>query len=71
MNPLNVIRGVRSLSEKLIIVGGEDRISKQAQYNATLLMNILLRSTLCAKKMASTHKLNQEAFEWLLGKDVF
>uniref|UniRef100_A0A1I7X5I4 Long-chain-fatty-acid--CoA ligase n=1 Tax=Heterorhabditis bacteriophora TaxID=37862 RepID=A0A1I7X5I4_HETBA len=31
-------------------------------------MNILIRSTLCSKKMASTHKLNAEAFEWLLGE---
>lgn len=31
LNPLQVIEGVRGLSKKLIIVGGEDRISKQAQ----------------------------------------
>ncbi|VDK54176.1 unnamed protein product [Anisakis simplex] len=68
LNPLNVIEGVRELSKKLIIVGGEDRISKQAQYNATLLMNILLRSTLCSKRMAERHKLNMEAFEWLIGE---
>ncbi|CAI4228736.1 unnamed protein product [Auanema sp. JU1783] len=68
LNPIRVIEGVRELSSKLIIVSGEDRISKQAQYNATLLMNILIRSTLCSKKMASTYKLNSEAFEWLLGE---
>lgn len=43
LNPVKVIEGVRELSKKLVIVSGEDRISKQAQYNATLLMNILLR----------------------------
>lgn len=68
LNPIRVIEGVRELSSKLIIVSGEDRISKQAQYNATLLMNILLRSVLCSKQMASTHKLNAEAFEWILGE---
>ena len=31
-------------------------------------MNILLRSVLCSKQMAVTHKLNTEAFEWLLGE---
>lgn len=40
----------------------------KAQYNATLLMNILLRSTLCSKRMAEKHKLNMEAFEWLIGE---
>jgi len=67
-NPVRVIEGVRELSKKLVIVSGEDPLSKQAQQNATILMNILLRSTLCSKKMATQHKLNAEAFEWLLGE---
>lgn len=68
LSPVRVIEGIRELSSKLIIVSGEDRISKQAQYNATLLMNILLRSVLSSKQMAKHHKLNSEAFEWLLGE---
>lgn len=31
-------------------------------------MNILLRSTLCAKRMAEKHRLNSEGFEWLIGE---
>ncbi|ESN97134.1 hypothetical protein HELRODRAFT_184435 [Helobdella robusta] len=42
---------VRELSKKFMIVKGEDRLSKAANTNATLLMNILMRSTLCSKKM--------------------
>lgn len=68
LSPLHVISGVRELSKKLIIVSGNDEISKQAQYNATLLMNILLRSTLCTKNMCTKSKLNSEAFDWLLGE---
>lgn len=68
LSPLHVINGVRELSKKLIIVSGNDEISKQAQYNATLLMNILLRSTLCTKKLCTVKKLNTEAFDWLLGE---
>ncbi len=60
--------GVRDLSKKLVIVRGEDLISKQAQYNATLLMNILLRSTLSSKRLAEDYRLNTEAFDWLLGE---
>jgi DNA-directed RNA polymerase II subunit RPB1 len=40
----------------------------QAQYNATLLFNILLRSMLCARQMAEVHRLSVDAFEWLLGE---
>lgn len=68
LSPIKVIEGVRETCRKLIIMSGEDRISKEAQYNATLLMNILVRSVLAAKQVAKYHKLNIEAFEWLLGE---
>lgn len=63
-----MIEGVRSTCKKLVIVTGEDRIGKEAQTNATLLMNILIRSFLSSKQVAKYHKLNIEAFEWLLGE---
>ena len=68
LHPLKVVEGVRDLSKKLLIVKGEDELSKQAQINATLLFNALLRSTLCSKKVSEEHKLSSEAFEWLLGE---
>ena len=63
-----MVEDVRTLSEKLVIVKGDDELSKQAQINATLLFNILLRSTLCSKRMAEEHKLSVEAFEWIIGE---
>ncbi len=51
-----------------MIVKGDDRISKQANINATLLMNILTRSTLCAKRVIEEFRLSTEAFEWLVGE---
>ena len=60
--------GVSELSKKLVIVPGEDAISKQAQTNATFLFNTLLRSVLCSKQVSEQHKLSAEAFEWVLGE---
>lgn len=51
-----------------MIVNGEDRLSRQAQENATLLFNIHLRSTLCSKRMTEEFRLTTEAFDWLLGE---
>ncbi|XP_022791172.1 DNA-directed RNA polymerase II subunit RPB1-like [Stylophora pistillata] len=68
LHPLRVVEGVRELSKKLIVVHGEDYISKEAQFNATLLFNILLRSTLCTKRVAEEFHLSSEAFEWILGE---
>lgn len=60
--------GVHELSKKLVIVNGEDQLSRQAQENATLLFNIHLRSTLCSKRMTEEFRLSTEAFDWLLGE---
>uniref|UniRef100_H2Z9D9 DNA-directed RNA polymerase subunit n=1 Tax=Ciona savignyi TaxID=51511 RepID=H2Z9D9_CIOSA len=68
LNPLRVIEGVRDLSKKLVIVCGEDRLSKEAQSNATLLFNVHLRSTLCSRRVADEFRLSAEAFEWILGE---
>ena len=68
LSPLRVIQGVRDLLEKCIIVVGEDKLSVQANRNATLLFQCLIRSTLCTKKLAEEHRLSSEAFEWLIGE---
>ncbi|XP_078486063.1 DNA-directed RNA polymerase II subunit RPB1-like [Ciona intestinalis] len=68
LNPQRVIEGVRDLSKKLVIVRGEDRLSKEAQSSATLLFNVHLRSTLCSRRVADEFRLSAEAFEWILGE---
>ena len=60
--------GVKELSQKLVVVKGDDPLSVQAQENATLLFNIFLRSILSTRRVAEDHKLSSEAFEWLLGE---
>ena len=68
LHPLDVIEGVRELTDKLKIVEGEDTISKLANENALLLFKCLLRSTLCSRRVAEEHKLTKEAFEWVIGE---
>ena len=67
-NPRLLNSLVTSSLSKLIIVDGEDEISRQAQKNATLLFNALLRSVLCSRRVSEEYKLSSEAFEWLLGE---
>lgn len=68
LSPLRVIQGVRDLLKKCVIVAGEDRLSKQANENATLLFQCLVRSTLCTKCVSEEFRLSTEAFEWLIGE---
>ena len=63
-----MIEGVRNLLSKCTIVRGEDKLSRQANENATTLFQCHVRSMLCTKAVTETHRLSEEAFEWLLGE---
>ena len=65
LSPMDVIRGIQHLIERLIVVKGEDRLSREAQSNATMLMKILLRSGLSSRQVLETHRLTDVAFQWL------
>ncbi|CAG2119677.1 unnamed protein product, partial [Medioppia subpectinata] len=68
LSPLKVMDGVEALVKRLTIVPGEDRLSVQANQNATLLFRALLRSTLCTRKITEQDRLSSEAFDWLIGE---
>lgn len=59
---------MKDLVDKCVIVAGEDALSKQANTNATLLFQTLVRSTLCTKLVSEKYRLSSEAFEWLIGE---
>ncbi|KAB7506534.1 DNA-directed RNA polymerase II subunit RPB1 [Armadillidium nasatum] len=68
LSPIKVVEGVNETLRKCMIVSGEDRISVQANENATLLFHCLVRSTLCTKKVSEEYRLTTEAFNWLMGE---
>ncbi|QHO35434.1 DNA-directed RNA polymerase II subunit [Arachis hypogaea] len=65
MDPIEIVEAVDKLQERLKVVPGDDLLSQEAQKNATVLFNILLRSTLSSKRVLQEYKLSREAFEWL------
>lgn len=68
LSPLKVMDGVKNLLSKCIIVNETDTLSKQANDNATLLFQCMIRSTLCSKEIIDCHRLNTDAFDWLVGE---
>ncbi len=68
LSPLEVIRRLEELTRNLTITKGNDPFSQEAQRNATLLISILLRSSLCSKRVLQVHHLTAEAFDWLCGQ---
>ncbi|ORX62127.1 beta and beta-prime subunits of DNA dependent RNA-polymerase [Hesseltinella vesiculosa] len=68
IHPLQIIDGISSLCDRLVVVRGSDKISAEAQKNATLLFQMLLRSTFAVKRVVEEFHLTSHAFEWVLGE---
>ncbi|KAG4071920.1 hypothetical protein HA402_006081 [Bradysia odoriphaga] len=68
LTPLKVMDGVKTLLNKCVVVNGSDALSKQANNNATLLFQCMIRSSLCSKLLIDEHRLNTDAFDWLTGE---
>eukprot|EP00899_Mesostigma_viride_P002361 jgi/Mesvir1/12125/Mv00383-RA.1 len=68
LKPQTVVAEIKKLSEKLQVVVGSDSLSIEAQKNATLLFNILLRSTFASKPVIKEYHLNAASFRWILGE---
>lgn len=68
LHPLRIIEGIKGVCERTVIVSGTDKISVEAQHNATLLFSVLIRSTLSTRRVLEEFHLNRAAFEWVLGE---
>ncbi|KAL3846076.1 hypothetical protein ACJIZ3_003479 [Penstemon smallii] len=68
MHPMEIVEAVDKLQERLKVVVGDDYLSMEAQRNATLFFNILLRSALASKRVLKEYRLTREAFEWVIGE---
>ncbi|XP_070193004.1 DNA-directed RNA polymerase II subunit RPB1-like isoform X1 [Littorina saxatilis] len=66
--PVKVIQDVRSLCDRLKVIQGEDAASLHSNAQATQLMRLLVRASLCAKSVTQEHRLSSEAFDWLLAQ---
>lgn len=63
-----VLDRTAELIQKLYVINSQDRTAKEANGNATALLAIYIRFTLSPKKLILIERLNQEAFNWLLGQ---
>uniref|UniRef100_A0A453CSM0 DNA-directed RNA polymerase subunit n=1 Tax=Aegilops tauschii subsp. strangulata TaxID=200361 RepID=A0A453CSM0_AEGTS len=68
MHPMEIVEAMDKLQERLKVVPGDDAMSIEAQKNATLLFNILLRSTFASKRVLKEYGLTRESFEWVIGE---
>ncbi|KAJ1649976.1 DNA-directed RNA polymerase II core subunit rpo21, partial [Dispira simplex] len=68
LHPLRIVESVRDVCQKLVVVRGNDKLSQEAQENATTLLQIVIRSSLATRKVIEQYHLNTQAFAWVLGE---
>ena len=68
LHPADVIPQVKALLDRLVVVRGDDSLSREAQHNATILFKAQLRSRLAFKRLVTEYALNQLAFQHVLGE---
>ncbi|KAI0791691.1 beta and beta-prime subunits of DNA dependent RNA-polymerase [Abortiporus biennis] len=68
LEPAYIIDSVRELTARLVVVRGDDDLTRESQHNATLMFRMHLRATLAARRVLERYHLNREAFEWVLGE---
>lgn len=68
LTPKDVIPAVRSLLDRLVVIRGDDDLSKEADYNATILFKSQLRARLSFKRLAVEMRINKLAFDHILGE---
>lgn len=68
LTPKDVIPAVKAMLDRMIVVRGDDPISKEADYNATILFKAQLRSRLAFKRLAVQDRINKLAFNHILGE---
>lgn len=65
LSPIEVIQNLNELIQRLSMTKVNHHLSQEDQYNRNMLMNILLRSSLCSRQVLQKHHLTSEAFSRL------
>lgn len=68
LHPAEVIPAVNALLDRLVVIRGDDALSKEGQHNATLLFKAQVRSRLAFKRLVTESFLNKLAFQHVLGE---
>ncbi|PPQ63539.1 hypothetical protein CVT24_004769 [Panaeolus cyanescens] len=68
LEPAYIIDALQALEKRLIVVRGDDHLSREAQENATLNFRMHLRATFASRRVLEKFHLTREAYDWVLGE---
>ncbi|KAF2758672.1 RNA polymerase II largest subunit [Pseudovirgaria hyperparasitica] len=67
LDPVEAITKIREVLDRLVVIRGDDPISREAQANATWLLKAHMRCQLAFKRIVREHSLNKLALDNVLG----
>ncbi|KAG6916931.1 DNA-directed RNA polymerase II subunit rpb1 [Tephrocybe rancida] len=68
LEPAYIVDALEELGQRLVVVRGDDDLSREAQENATLNFRMHLRATFASRRVLEKFHLSREAFDWVLGE---
>jgi DNA-directed RNA polymerase II subunit RPB1 len=68
LEPMYIVEAIQQLADRLVVVRGEDELSREARDNAAMAFRMHLRATFATRPVLEEFHLNREAFDWILGE---
>jgi DNA-directed RNA polymerase II subunit RPB1 len=68
LEPAYIIDSVKELGQRLVVVRGDDPLSREAQDNVTPTFQMDLQAAFASRRVLEKSHLNREAFEWVMGE---
>lgn len=68
LHPIDTIKQVRELLDRLVVIRGDDELSREAQDSATYLFKCHLRSRLAFKRLVTQNQMTKKALDYILGE---
>ena len=66
--PALIVKEVRELCERIVIVRGDDPLSREGQDNATANFRMHVRATFASRRVLEQFHLTRSAFDWVMGE---
>jgi DNA-directed RNA polymerase II subunit RPB1 len=68
LDPRYIVAEIKKLCDEVVVVSGDDPISREAQANAVILFRVLIRMNLASKRVLQEWHLTRESFDWIVSE---
>ncbi|KCV71205.1 hypothetical protein H696_02156 [Fonticula alba] len=66
LSPVQIVEEVANLCDRIVVISGDDPISRTANRNATMLFRILIRQYLSVRRVVAEFRFDRSSFQWVI-----